>query len=461
MFQKTSTSNYVLKATNPGTFKYRLSLENETGIDIHVKGKQLPNIVRRGVSIKDANGGSTTVFLTVPSMPASTGTPYPLTAAQKAEPAFQLTGWRPVQAHPDDRSDDLPIQVAYIPLAAGPIADCSAAAVQGLYIPMPSSADNLVARCLRVDGVEIPKSHRAHIHVAYEFRWKNTSNWGSSSVDPTSLFRAGFNFRSTTVIELDGPPADLQARFTQQLNRLPAAVRPDYQAQFASLWNKTYTGVHALGLTFAGREDDRRRRLRLRPDGRRSTGRDRAPVQDGAVEPGHALQSRLRRHPGRRPGRQPGGLVHHGLRRLLLHLAEDVDNTGLASGMNTLASGYRYYVALCDFTSGGTAMPFDQLYWPARSMSSTLGNKEFDEEDFFVSGPTSLTYTTQPTTGKTNKILSTIKVALLDGFGDVMTMDSGGGGSTITMGLASGPGSLTSSTVSRRTSARASPPGPS
>ena len=50
------STNYKLKATNPGTFKYRLSLENETGIDIHVKGKQLPNIIRRGVSIKDRNG---------------------------------------------------------------------------------------------------------------------------------------------------------------------------------------------------------------------------------------------------------------------------------------------------------------------------------------------------------------------------------------------------------------------
>ena len=86
LFQKSgsgSSTNYKLKATNPGTFKYRLSLENETGIDIHVKGKQLPNIIRRGVSLKDRNGASTTVYLTVPSMPSSTGTGsnYPLSAS--------------------------------------------------------------------------------------------------------------------------------------------------------------------------------------------------------------------------------------------------------------------------------------------------------------------------------------------------------------------------------------------
>ena len=84
-------------------------------------------------------------------------------------------------------------------------------------------------------------------------------------------------------------------------------------------------------------------------------------------------------------------------------------------------------------------MPFAQLYWPARSMSSTLGNKEFDEEDFFVSGPTRLTYTTQPISGRVNRTLGTVKVALLDGFGNVMTMDSGGGASSITVGLASAP----------------------
>ena len=84
-------------------------------------------------------------------------------------------------------------------------------------------------------------------------------------------------------------------------------------------------------------------------------------------------------------------------------------------------------------------MPFAELYWPARSMASTLGNKEFDEEDFFVSGPTRLTYTAQPITGKVNKTLGTVKVALLDGFGNVMTMDTGGGASTIAVGVASGP----------------------
>ena len=105
---------------------------------------------------------------------------------------------------------------------------------------------------------------------------------------------------------------------------------------------------------------------------------------------------------------------------------KNVDNTGLASGTNTLASGYKYYIALCDQTGlpgSGTAMPFAQLYWPARSLNNTLGNKEFDEEDFFVSGPTSLAYQSQPTSARNGRTMGTVKVALLDGFGNVMTVD--------------------------------------
>ena len=122
-----------------------------------------------------------------------------------------------------------------------------------------------------------------------------------------------------------------------------------------------------------------------------------------------------------------------------------VDNTGLSTGTNTLASGFKYYVALCDFTGDNHAMPFAQLYWPARSMQSTLSNKEFDEEDFFVSGPTRLAFQSQSISGRVNRTLGTTQVALLDGFGNVMTMDSGGGASLITLSLDAGPGGTLSS----------------
>ena len=77
LFTKTgsgTSTKYTLKATNPGTFKYRLSLTNETGTEIHVKGRKLPNIIKNGVSSRTATARRSTVFLTVPSMPSSVGT---------------------------------------------------------------------------------------------------------------------------------------------------------------------------------------------------------------------------------------------------------------------------------------------------------------------------------------------------------------------------------------------------
>ena len=249
-----SSTSYKLKATNPGTFRYKLSLENETGLDIKKKGSHLPDMLRHGVSLKDRNGASTTVFLTVPSMPANVGTGpnYPLSAAQKAEPAFVLDGYKPVKAHPNDRTDEMPITISYIPHTAPAVADC-ATAPAAAYLPLPSYANGKIARCIRIEGLEIPKHHEAHVHVAYEFRWKDVpGNWGSSSVDPTTAFRAGFNFKSTTTIELLEMPAGLEAQLDWKLRKIPANIRPAYKDAYMAAWDNTYTGNHALGLTFAG-----------------------------------------------------------------------------------------------------------------------------------------------------------------------------------------------------------------
>ena len=86
------------------------------------------------------------------------------------------------------------------------------------------------------------------------------------------------------------------------------------------------------------------------------------------------------------------------------------------------ASGFKYYIALCEGSGAGEALPFDMLYWPACSSQNTLGNKEFDVEDFYVSGPTKLKFETQPLSTKKNTNF-TVKVQLLDGFGNVMTID--------------------------------------
>ena len=212
-------------------------------------------------------------------------------------------------------------------------------------------------------------------------------------------------------------------------------MRPDYQAKFDALWNKAYTGTHALGLTFAGEKMTAVGGFVFDPSGLGRAG----------------VTVRLFSAP---PSVDRCGSYTYGANNLIASYttASDgfyffwqklADNTSLSSGTNTLASGFKYYIALCDLTGApgsGTALPFAQLYWPARSMANTLGNKEFDEEDFFVSGPTRLEYTAQPISGKVNKTLPTIKVALLDGFGNVMTMDTGSTASSVTLSIASGAG---------------------
>ena len=100
--------------------------------------------------------------------------------------------------------------------------------------------------------------------MAYEFRWKNTSNWGSASVDPTQLFHAGFNFKSTTSIQLDHARGSSRAQLDQQLpdaagSRPAGATRPIHGDVEQHLYRQPRLGLPSR------REDDGGRWFRLRP----------------------------------------------------------------------------------------------------------------------------------------------------------------------------------------------------
>ena len=397
LFQKSGTSTYTLKATNPGTFKYRLSLTNETGVDVHVRGRQLPDIIRNGVAIKDANGGTTTVFLTVPSMPSSTGTPYPLSDAQK--------GCRPSCCPGISRCGHT--------RTIGPMTCRSASRISprrrmDVRIQLLDGRPG-TSRCPRTPTIS-PSAAFGLMGSRSASTTRRTSTWPTSSAGrttpsaptgavrrsiPAQSFRAGFNFKSTTIISLDGPPADVQDRFDHQLNRLPVDVRPDYQAQVRrpvgqGLHRKPRPRAHVRG-----RADDRRRRVRVRPVGQWARQRHR---------PGCSRRPRASTGADRTTTGSNNLVASYltGSDGFYFIWQKNLDNTGAWGRTNSLAPGFKYFIALCDLTVGGSAMPFDQLYWPARSMASTLGNKEFDEEDFFVSGPTRLTYTSQPISGRVN-----------------------------------------------------------
>ena len=78
-----------------------------------------------------------------------------------------------------------------------------------------------------------------------------------------------------------------------------------------------------------------------------------------------------------------------------------------------------------------TALPFSQLYWPTRQLSSSLGSKQFAYEEFNVSGPTRLKITSQPLSTRKGSSF-TVKVAVLDAYGEVLTLDTGPTASEVT-----------------------------
>ena len=224
-------------------------------------------------------------------------------------------------------------------------------------IDLPSHADNVVARCIRVDGLEIPKHHSAHVHVAYEFRWKSTGNWGSATIDPTSVpgrLQLQVDDRGRARRPAAGCPEPLRPGARQAAG--PA--RQPYVDQFNALWNKDYT---------ATRRSASRSRASARPPSAGSCSIPRATAGPtspsactGPSQPTPTAAARPTTTRRERLGREPRGLVHDRLRWLLFHLADGREHLG-PSGSNTLASGFKYYIALCDLTDptpgGGTAMP--------------------------------------------------------------------------------------------------------
>jgi hypothetical protein len=368
-------------------------------------------------------------------MPSAVGTPIP-PGVRIDEPAFVLKGWLPVIAHPNDRTDGMPISVKYVPLdyatdgigdgSPAPTAmECDAPGLQDEYKPLPWYADNKVAWCLKIEGVEIPKSKSAHIHVNYEFRWLDTGSWGSSSVDPALKFRAGFAFKSTTVLELDEFPEDLEDELDHQLRKLPAAIRPGIKAEIMGQWDQTYSGDRYLGLAMAGE--------RMTAIGGFVFGSTGSGIKDVKV--------RIFKSPPASGVDRCGDTYTYGGNYVASDLTdedgfyfiwENGDND--FDGTNTFPSGYKYYIAICDDTPGQTALPFSQLYWPSRQLSSTLGSKQFAYEEFNVSGPTRLKITAQPVITRKNTSF-TVKVTMLDAFGDVLTLDTGPTASSVSLSL--------------------------
>ena len=175
---------------------------------MHTKGRALPPIIRNGVSIKDSNGGSTVVIITIPALPTNSGTPIPALAASHHErgqlglPGRRLAG-RPGASGRSLRRHGHRRQLA----ASAPSGNCLA--TTGITWTTGQPANNAIVKCVRVEGLEIPKKHEAHIHLNLEFALKGTDGWQTTA---ETAFRAGFSFKSQTRHPGRGLPDRLGAR---------------------------------------------------------------------------------------------------------------------------------------------------------------------------------------------------------------------------------------------------------
>jgi hypothetical protein len=393
------TSFSVLKNTNPGTFHYQLTLTNETGTTIHGKGTQLPPKYVNNVAITDTNGGSATVYLTVPSLPSNVGTTLPPSSnLGPTDPAFTLQGNHAIHVRPggaDSGPDADGITISYA-LQLGSASDCSQVTSWTVGTP----ADGTPVKCIKIEGFSIPKHGKAKIDVNYEFRIKNTDKWAASA---QQTFRAGFAFKSTTQITLDsnfgiGTP-------------------------LASLAGKTYTGNQAVGLVGAGQQVTAVGGFLFDTNGNGVAG---ATIRLFDTMPsGNACSLTL-------AARAETTSESDGFYFIWKN------GTGQSSTTAAnLPSGIRFYEAIC-------GLPFDQAYWPARYIDHKLANKEFDEEDFYISAPTHLAFAGQPSSVRVGRSLGTVTVTVVDAFGNVVTTDNS---DSITLSLS--PSGALSGTTTR------------
>ena len=361
LFGKGSVSPQLkLKNTNPGTFHYLLTLTNETGATIH------DNTV-----LNSANGATSTVILTVPALPGSVGVTLPSSAlpyTSSSTSAFWVQGSHAIHVHPDDRTDDMPVTVQYATSAPG--GDCTATSVT--WVP-GQPADGTLVKCIKITGFSIPKHHSAKIDVMYQFAVEGTDGWASTA---QTMFRAGFSFKSAATVHLDtqinGNPSG-----NYSSNQVAGLVGAGQQVTAVGGFVYDRNGNGVPGATI--------RLFNSASVASCATTNTNVVAQDVTTPDGFYFI-------------WAAGLIQSG-------------------STNSLPSGSQYYVMVCNLT-------LPQPNWPARSMDHKLGNKEFDEEDFYVSSSTALSFTQQPTGTRAGQPMGTVKVAVVDYFGNIVTGDN-------------------------------------
>jgi hypothetical protein len=157
-----------------------------------------------GVDINASNGATLKTIIEIPAV-TSCGAVTCSSAVDRTAPAWSLKGAKAVHVAPDDRTDDLAVQLSY--KASGSCADESTGYVTSLT-GIPAGAP----KCVRVTGFAIPRKHRARLDLHLEFRWKDSGGWAASP-DPKLFFYSGFAFKSTSTANFPNVAPSVRTSF--------------------------------------------------------------------------------------------------------------------------------------------------------------------------------------------------------------------------------------------------------
>jgi Ca2+-binding RTX toxin-like protein len=318
LFGKGSTNSVLkLKNTNPGTLHYELNFVNTVGVNLNYD-----------------NSATASVILTVPGLPTSVGLPIPagITAAQR-DVAFTIQSNKGVTAKPDDKTDDIPVVVQYA--LSAPAGNCYDNAVVWTTGMPP---DGTAAKCIKVSGFAVAMKKNVRFNVNLEFRYKDTDGWGLSA---QTAFRAGFAFRSRTVINI-------------------GSTFP-----IVSLQNTSYVGNDSVGLVGAGQQVTAIGGFLLNSTGA-GVGGSTVKLYNVAVA-NCAVTGEV----------ASADTMADGFYFIWKTGGDANQSNGAAPN---LPSGVKYFVAVCSQSS-------PPAFSTSRYMDHKLANKEFDEEDFYVATP--------------------------------------------------------------------------
>jgi hypothetical protein len=197
-----SNSSQVLKTTNPGTIKVKLDVTNTTGY-----------------AMNSGNGNTASAVVTVPGMPQNCGLgafncqsgETGAGTTNNYDPAFTL---KKATAHPDDKTDSIPVTFQYLDYphyvingnsCAYNYPDLATASAAGWSDPTPKLPNGVAAKCIRASGFALPDKHFARISYQFQFRPNGSDGWPTNP-DAKLFFRAGFSFAEKTTVTFTSAP---------------------------------------------------------------------------------------------------------------------------------------------------------------------------------------------------------------------------------------------------------------